>query len=71
LAFAVYKWLVMRQGVETVKPDVHVCRFVMTALGRSVKDMEVVYILENVAKELSRKPYELDWSIWESQRAKA
>jgi hypothetical protein len=26
LAFAVYKWLVMRQGVESVKPDVHVRR---------------------------------------------
>ena len=70
LAFAVYKWLVMRQGVETVKPDVHVRRFVTTAFGRSVTDMEIVHLLENVAKELSRKAYELDSSIWESQRVK-
>jgi hypothetical protein len=27
LALAVYKWLVMRQGVETIKPDIHVKTF--------------------------------------------
>lgn len=31
LGLAVYNWLVMRQGVETVKPDVHIRRFVETA----------------------------------------
>ena len=27
MAFAIYKWLLMRQGVETVKPDVHLIAF--------------------------------------------
>jgi hypothetical protein len=31
---AVYQWLVMRQGVDTVKPDVHVRRFAEAAVGR-------------------------------------
>ena len=39
---AVYQWLVMRQGVDTVKPDVHVHRFVASAIGRKVSDTEIV-----------------------------
>ena len=68
LAFAVYKWLVMRQGVETVKPDVHVRRFAETTLGRRLSDQEIVGAFEAVARELSLRAYELDWRIWESQR---
>lgn len=34
LGIAVYHWLVMRQGVDTVKPDVHVRRFAERAVGR-------------------------------------
>jgi hypothetical protein len=33
LGLAAYKWLTMRLGVETVKPDVHVHRFVESAVG--------------------------------------
>jgi hypothetical protein len=69
LAYAVYKWLVMRQGVETIKPDVHVRRFVESALGRGVDDQTLVAALERVAAEIGLKAYELDWRIWESQRA--
>jgi hypothetical protein len=32
---AVYQWLVMRQGVDTIKPDVHVRRFVESAVAAS------------------------------------
>ena len=28
MSYAIYQWLIMRQGIETVKPDVHVRRFV-------------------------------------------
>jgi hypothetical protein len=68
LGFAVYKSLVMRQGVDTVKPDVHVRRFVEAAIGRPVSDTEVVMLVEDAAKALGRRATELDWSIWESQR---
>jgi hypothetical protein len=37
---AVYQWLVMRQGVDTVKPDVHVRRFAEAAVGRKLNDQE-------------------------------
>jgi hypothetical protein len=65
---AVYNWLVMRQGVETIKPDVHVHRFVATTLHRKLSDDEVVQVLIGIAHELGLKAYELDWRIWEYQR---
>ena len=68
LAFAIYKWLVMRQGVETIKPDVHVKNFLRNVTGRTLTDQEAVSVLEQVATELQRPANELDWSIWEKQR---
>ena len=70
LAFAGYKWLVMRQGVETIKPDVHVKNFLKETTGRMFSDQEAVTVLERVAKDLKRPANELDWSIWETQRNK-
>jgi hypothetical protein len=68
LSYAVYKWLVMRQGVETIKPDVHVRRFAESILGRRMTDQELVGAFEAAAKQLGLQEYELDWRIWESQR---
>lgn len=65
----VYRWLVMRQGVDTVKPDVHVRRFVEQAVGRRVTDVEVVAAVERAAPLVGKRAYELDWSIWEWSRA--
>jgi len=68
LGFAVYQWLVMRQGVPTIKPDVHVRRFVESTIDRSPTDDEIVEALEEVATGLGLKAYELDWRIWEYQK---
>lgn len=68
LGIAVFQWLVMRQGVETVKPDVHVHRFVKQAIGRAASDAEAIALVEAAAKELGIKAYELDWRIWEASR---
>jgi hypothetical protein len=65
----VYRGLVMRLGVETIKPDVHVLRFVAAGVGRPVSEREAVEGLEEVAKRLGIRPRNLDWSIWEYQRA--
>jgi hypothetical protein len=64
----VYQGLVMRAGVETVKPDVHLLRFVKRATGRAVSELETVDALEEVARRLELSPRTLDWSIWEYQR---
>lgn len=69
MGYAIFKWLVMRQGVETIKPDVWVHRFVKEAIGRSVTDEVAVAMLEQIAKQIDRKAYELDWQIWEYQRS--
>jgi len=69
LGTAVYHGLVMRLGVETVKPDVHILRFVSDAIGRPVNEPEAVEALERVAQRLDLSPRTLDWSIWEYQRS--
>jgi hypothetical protein len=64
----VYQWLVMRLGVPTIKPDVHVLRFCQAALGRVVSEQEAIDGLTVVATRMGVPPNVLDWSIWEYQR---
>jgi len=61
----------MRQGVDTVKPDVHVRRFAEAAVGRPLSDAEVVEVVTRAALELQIEAYELDWRIWEASRGGA
>jgi hypothetical protein len=58
----------MRAGVQTVKPDVHILRFVAGAIGRPVNEDEAVTGLETVAERIGVPARTLDWSIWESQK---
>jgi hypothetical protein len=50
LGLAVYHALVMRLGVDTVKPDVHVMRFVRAAVGRNVSEVDAIDGLREAAK---------------------
>ena len=68
---AVYQWLLMRQGVDTVKPDVHVRRFTEAAVGRPLSDVDVVVAVTRAAVVLEIKAYEFDWRIWEASRGGA
>lgn len=65
---AVYQWLVMRQGVDTVKPDVHVRRFAEAAVGRRLNDQDVIELTAKAAHRIGVKAFELDWRIWEMSR---
>ena len=67
LGRAVYQWLVMRQGVDTAKPDVHVHRFLESALGRRVSDADGIEVLSEAAWRLGRPATRLDWAIWEAR----
>ena len=67
LGLAVYNSLIMRLGVESVKPDVRLRRFVETTIGRKVSDSEIVSGLIEVAQHLGTTARQLDWAIWESQ----
>ena len=68
---AVYQWLVMRQGVDTVKPDVHVRRFAEAAVGRKLNDHDVIELTTRAAGSIGIKAFELDWRIWEASRGGA
>lgn len=69
LAFTLFKWLQVRQGIETVKPDIWVHRFIEDTVGYAVSDEVAVEALERVAKELGVHASELDIRIWEYQRS--
>ncbi|HEY0319735.1 MAG TPA: hypothetical protein VGC66_02070 [Pyrinomonadaceae bacterium] len=69
LGIAAYQWLTMRKGVQTVKPDSRVKRFLRKATGRDFSDKEIILVLEKVAAELGIPANELDWAIWESEGA--
>lgn len=68
LGRAVFQWLVMRQGIDTIKPDVHVHRFLATVLGRPVSDTEAIDLIVAAARRLGCPAHRLDWSIWEAGR---
>jgi hypothetical protein len=68
LSYAAFKWLVIRQGVETIKPDVHVHNFVKEAIGRRLSDAEAVSVLERIAEDIGIKASQLDSRIWNYQR---
>lgn len=68
---AVYQWLVMRQGVDTVKPDVHVRRFAEAAVGRKLNDQDIIELMTRAAARIGIKACELDWRIWEASRGSA
>jgi hypothetical protein len=61
----------MRQGVDTVKPDVHVRRFAEAAVGRRLNDQDVIELTTRAAARLGVKAFELDWRIWEAARGGA
>jgi hypothetical protein len=71
LGLAVYQSLVMRQGVDTVKPDVHVRRFAEAAVGRRLNDWEVIDVMTGAATRLGLTAAELDWRIWEASQSGA
>ena len=71
MGYAILKWLQIRLGIDTVKPDVHVKRFVSDCIGRKVKDEETVEAVEVIARELKIPAFRLDAAIWLHQRDKS
>jgi hypothetical protein len=65
---AVYRSLAMRMGVDTVKPDVHVLRFVSGAIGRNASQADAVEGLTEVAARLGIHARDVDWSVLEHQK---
>ncbi len=59
-----FQYLRMLFGAQTVKPDVHIRRFVCTAIGK-VTDEQVVRYLELAAKKVNLPIRDVDAKIWQ------
>ena len=68
IGYTLFHWLQLRCGVDTVKPDVNVIKFVSSTVGRRVTAREAVAALEKIAKDSGREAYRLDSAIYHFQR---
>ena len=64
MGFALFNWLCLRCGIDTIKPDVHVLDFVEEAIGRRPTPRECVESLTKIASQQNRQCYSLDSAIW-------
>lgn len=71
IGIALFQWLRLRLGIDTVKPDVHIVNFVSQAVGRNVSQQEALDSLLEAAEKLNRKAALLDAAIWHYQREEA
>jgi hypothetical protein len=65
-ALAGFQYLRMLFGADTVKPDIHLHRFVSNCIGKPVSDYQVIKLLEGVACRIGCRVRDLDTTIWES-----
>jgi hypothetical protein len=63
---AILRWLQLRLGLPTVKPDRWVLRFVESAIGRRPNPTEAVEALVSIALQLGWEPFALDSAIYNS-----
>ena len=63
-----FNWLKIRVGVDTIKADTHVQKFVFNAIGRTPPVQDIESSLKTVAKKLDRPAAEINSAIWNFQR---
>ncbi len=68
IGIALFQWLRLRLGIDTVKPDVHIMKFVSNAIGRKTSQQEALDALILVANQTNRKASLLDAAIWHHQK---
>ncbi len=61
-----FQYLRMHFGADTCKPDIHIVRFVASAIGRKVNEVHALLLLEQVARVSGESVRRLDGLIWES-----
>lgn len=65
IGIATARYLAILLNIDTVKPDVHILKFISNALGRKVKEQEAIDLLTDVAKEMNKPVAIIDNSIWQ------
>lgn len=68
LGLAVFQWLIIRCGVETVKPDIWVYRFAQRILGRKISDRVIVALFNELAPLVGTSMSQIDSTIWGYER---
>lgn len=69
LGMAVFQWLVMRLGVDGVKPDVWVFKFAERILGRRLSDKVTVDLFNELAPLVGTSIAKIDATIWAFERS--
>ncbi len=64
-ALAGWQYLRMLFGAQTLKPDVHLQRYVEEAVGHPVTPVQALYLLEDAGRRLGLPLRSLDVRIWE------
>ena len=67
MGIAIFHWLCLRCGIDTIKPDTRILQFVATAIGRRAYPQESLEALVRIAHEQGRKARLLDSAIWNAQ----
>lgn len=68
-----WHYMLMLAGIEGVKPDRMICRFIADSLGlprRSVTPPFALEIFTAAAREMGMSPTDLDHGVWQFQRAR-
>lgn len=65
IGIATARYLAILLNVDTVKPDVHIMKFISNALDRKVKEQEAIDLLTIVAKKMDIPVAIIDNSIWQ------
>ena len=68
MGIALFHWLCLRCGIETIKPDVHVLNFVEKHIGRRPQPEECIEALVTIAQQQRRECCRLDSAIWHLRR---
>ena len=68
MGIAIFHWLCLRCGIDTIKPDTWVLQFVATAIGRRASPKESLEALVRIAQGQGREARLLDSAIWNAQR---
>ena len=59
-----FQYLRILFGAQTIKPDVHIRRFVSGAVGRNVSDVAALDLMEAAGKKLGWSASQLDSAVW-------
>lgn len=64
IGLATFQYIRMLFGANTIKPDVHIKRFIQDATKKKMSDYMIISLLENIAKKINIDPLVLDHTIW-------